>query len=228
MAELDEVFRAVSRAYLEAFVPGNACPDQYVADLGRGPIRFFRQPADQAPTELAPVVLVLESPHNDEYSDRDHPAPANGETGERIKKHLQRVLKRLGDANLVGRPLILVNAIQYQCSLGGYGKVGVPTRFHRDNMFVRMWGLDTNAIPANFRARLSRYVGCHQPFSQHHQGGYVIVNACTKGTAVRQLRMMVEDAVIAALGRQSHIKVEHPSCWKPRVQIRSWRYVAAP
>lgn len=35
MAELDEVFRDVACAHLKEFVPGNECPDQYVADLGQ-------------------------------------------------------------------------------------------------------------------------------------------------------------------------------------------------
>ncbi|SDY27640.1 hypothetical protein SAMN05444383_13010 [Myxococcus xanthus] len=229
MAKLDKVFRDVACAHLKAFVPGNACPDQYVADLGQPPLTFLRRPASEAPSALAPVILILESPHFEEYGDRDHPVPASGRTGDGIRAHLYRALELLEGAEsteLDGRPLILANAIQYQCSLGGSEKPGIPTEFHRDSVFERMWNLASKAARTHFRKRLKSYVGAHQPFSPNHLEGYVVINACTKGKLERPLRCMVEDVVRAALPCKSHVTVEHPCNWKPRTRIRPWVYDA--
>ncbi|WP_148273335.1 hypothetical protein [Stigmatella aurantiaca] len=226
MAELDEVFRDVACAHLKEFVPGNECPDQYVADLGQTPLTFDRQSTDEAPSAIAPVILILESPHFLEYGDRANPVPACGRTGEGIRHHLHRALALLEGAALDGRPLILANAIQYQCSLAGSEKPGIAPKFHRDGVFERMWNHTSNAARIHFGSRLKKYVGTHPPFSPSHLEGYVVINACTKGKLKRELRCMVEDEVRVALPCKSHVTVEHPCNWKPRTELRPWTYDA--
>lgn len=234
MSDLETVFKAVREDYMSAFVPSGACPDQYVADLSGAPgeVVFNRRPVAELPAGLAPVVLILETPHTEEYLDVGHPLPANGTTGKNIGHHLARVMANIPGAAAIiyPRPLVLMNAVQFQCSLGGYRGECVPTKHHRYDVFRLMW--DNETIRGDFRARLTQYTGLHQPFSTAYRAGFIVINACTtaiKSTAKqdyrRQLRVMVEDkGVVPALGRPSHRHVRHPSYWLPNQPISTWRY----
>lgn len=66
------------------------------------------------------VILVLESPHKDEFKIEDgeliRVGPAAGKTGTYIRKYLPLIFSGMEDFG--SRKLILVNAIQFRCSLG--------------------------------------------------------------------------------------------------------------
>ena len=62
------------------------------------------------------IVVILESPHKDEYR-KKLIAPALGETGDRLNAYLEKLLTNSLIAR-DGAQLFLINAIQYQCSLG--------------------------------------------------------------------------------------------------------------
>jgi len=156
------------------------------------------------------VILVLESPHVNEY--QGTPGPAKGVTGQRIKENLVGVL--LGrDLLEPGREyaLILMNAVQHQCSLG------VPTEHHRDAVFRAMW--DEESVVTHFARRLESYGGAN---------GAIIVNACTRGDDTtagegsnggdalkdKELRRLVEGSIRRVRSAGSHLKVSHPSGWR--------------
>lgn len=91
------------------------CPDTYVgvvSDLLDAATDFpTRQEIDSRPT-IPCVVLILESPHDKEF--KGTPGPAKGATGVQIRRHLAGLLQI--DSRSFG--LLLMNAVQHQCSLG--------------------------------------------------------------------------------------------------------------
>lgn len=120
------------------------------------------------------IVLILESPHKDEYDDSKSsitPAPALGRTGsnldnkfvckinEFIKNNTKRVEIKNGVYNI-----ILMNAVQYQCSMG---LVPLNTTV-RNALFLQMWF--NGKVRKNFTKRLNKYAPD------------VVINCCTNGS----------------------------------------------
>lgn len=149
------------------------------------------------------IVVILESPHRKEYSEkkcckRDNcrlyatPAPARGETGKSLKKMLPHMF---GDY-FKNYHVALVNAVQYQCSLGLGNKKLKSTIF--ETMFL---GGDTTTgnYQGNFIARLSEI---YNPVSD------ILVIACTKRKdwGKKILHMLTEDKGMILL-------MNHPSSW---------------
>lgn len=135
--------------------------------------------------------MVLESPHIDEF--QGHIGPAKGPTGTNIARFLTKVhgLEDMGQ-----RSLILVNAVQFQCSLGH------PTHIFRDRIFRQGWS-DGGAL--DFASRIGAL------FLE----GDIVVNACTKGrvTGATELRRLVHTELTAVLPIDQVLKRCHPSKW---------------
>ncbi|WP_026395904.1 hypothetical protein [Acetobacterium malicum] len=93
------------------------------------------------------IVVILESPHKDEFLDNGESFPANGTTGNKLQEHflglIQTAINNLEDGEY---KVILMNAIQYQCSLG------VETNYYRDENFKNIW----NNINSTFPAQLTK------------------------------------------------------------------------
>ena len=172
------------------------CPDQYVGKISsfdekndfvtrEDPLRMeMRNPVEC-------IILVLESPHKDEL--KDTVAPAKGSTGKLIRKYALEVLSHISSVkkkNSYG--LILVNAVQFQCSLG------LPTRYYRDEIFLSAW---EHGGRENFIERLTAI----------HKKGDIVVNACTMGNF--NLKDKVSCAICEAIGCSSFYEAKHPSSW---------------
>jgi hypothetical protein len=111
------------------------------------------------------MVIILESPHIDEYSEPTFIHPALGKTGKALMHCFPSIYekaKSLYDANneYTWR-VILMNSIQYQCSLGE------NTKIYRDHMWLKLWF--DGKCSEDFIDRLRSY----QPD--------IIYNFCTKG-----------------------------------------------
>ena len=81
------------------------------------------------------IVIILESPHKEEYS-KDIIAPAMGITGKKIKENLLDILNKTIDKpkeDTKEYDVILMNAIQYQTSLG------IDTEYFRDRIWLTLW-----------------------------------------------------------------------------------------
>lgn len=104
-------------------------PRELVASSARVPdeARYVVEP-DGSLTPCTPdisgggVVMVLESPHRSEFAPGLRAIrPLNGPSTNRlVERHLPALLTRAGElagVRLAGRHVVLVNAIQYQCSL---------------------------------------------------------------------------------------------------------------
>jgi hypothetical protein len=182
-----------------------ACPDQYlgkVAGFVEVPISEGRTPAQKRTSEPC-ILLILESPHKEEFV--GEPGPAKGFTGEMIKQHLATVLSL---PNIENYGLILVNAIQHQCSLGS------KTTVYRDRIFRAVW---SNGGKENFQKRIVSIF----------QQGDLIVNCCTKGNDCElygPLRNLVEMALKVSIPNTETLRRTHPSSWfQAKQRGKEWK-----
>lgn len=188
------------------------CLDQSVGTLAAVyDARVFFRRAEIGPTSQTRVILVMESPHTAEFEKNGTPiGPANGPTGVNIRRLLQRVLGKARPVN-ENSELVLMNAVQYQCSLGELPKQ------HRDAVFLAVW---STGGKEDFRKRLK------DVFRQ----GDLVINACTRGKTTPPLRDMVKEVIDEVVG--AHWSTAHPSSWmlpirtiaitQPRVEARDF------
>lgn len=208
--DLTPLFRRVVASYPNG--PHEAknaerCPDQYVGLVDktgyrRGPCTSdfaVRQPPCERPSNTPPIVMILESPHIKEFPKKKFVGPARGTTGTFIRKHLAQAFRPLPLLNDVHRPLILMNAIQHQCSLGQGPKL------YRDAVFCLMWA--ECEVRIDFIRRLRGYT---------QDEGALVVNACTSGcfkVEDYKLWRRIENVIGETLRRPSDLSIPHPSSW---------------
>lgn len=175
----------------------NACPDQFVGRVSEYDTTSTdfceRKPVfgSMLATGRA-VVLILESPHKDEFVQPI--GPAKGKTGELIRRHLSELVPKAWQPS----NLILLNAVQHQCSLGH------PTKVYRDQVFRIAWD---SFGRQSFERRLGELISLHEIY---------LVNACTRGSKQNThepLRSVVERSILSVLGRQSDLHLTHPASW---------------
>jgi len=170
------------------------CPDQFVgrintfsADQSDFPVRVS---ASERPEGLLCLIMVIESPHKQEFM--GNLGPAKGSTGNLIRKWIKEIRDLFAYHNY---GLILVNAIQFQCSLGR------PTKEFRDDVFKHVWG---DRGGCDFRHRLKAI----------HREGDVIANCCTKGNLKESnLRALVQAAIVKTVINCTIHRRTHPSSW---------------
>ena len=182
------------------------CPDQYLGQLSEiiGKPQFPLRVTAEQRTEQPCLVMILESPHVDEFI--GDPGPAKGFTGDMIRNFLQEAIN-LQDVDGFG--LVLVNAIQHQCSLG------MSTSEHRDKIFRAVWAQDGQE---NFLSRLRSVL----------RPGDVVMNCCTKGNDFElntPLRSLVETSLRHHFPEIQTIRRMHPASWRTKSwRNSSWRY----
>lgn len=187
------------------------CPDQYVGRLSDviNHLDFpFRVASDKRPASSC-LIMVMESPHIDEFV--DIPGPAKGATGRYLRLHLVDAIDCSGLEEI---GLILMNPVQFQCSLGEK-----DTGIYRDKLFRFVW---SNGGRQEFAGRL---LSTFEP-------GDILMNCCTwgdyRGSNVESgapLRHLVETAIREALPNVDSIKRMHPSSWKyPENRGKTWYY----
>lgn len=186
------------------------CPDQYVGCLGDlskhvGFTEGSRRETDFREQGRRCIILVLESPHKDEFQDGQAIGPAVGSTGRNIAEHLWDMPEFKPLAAETG--VILMNAIQYQCSLGE------PTWKCRDDVFRKLWS--DRGYSVDFKTRLRKII----------RAGDVVANCCTKGKKRKYLREMVHESIVEVLDERKNVPLygrAHPcSWWSPRVRQAS-------
>ncbi len=183
----------------EYCIESRVCPDQYfgqVTSIGDAETFSVRKHVNIHRTTEKYLILILESPHIKEF--KDDPGPAKGKTGMNIVKFLLNVngLESFGNHGL-----IVMNAVQYQCSLG------FATKKFRDRVFTEMWNTGSRE---DF---ISRLRSIYRP-------GDTLVNCCTKGSTnilQNELRRMVQIGINQALPTASVVRRNHPSCWHFKV-----------
>ena len=166
-------------------------------------LELFLRHNDQV--ECDTLVIILESPHKDEYENNciDEPiAPAQGDTGTRFANHLLDIIELCPDLhrNLsVGETrIVLCNPIQFQTSL--VAVIDVPDwRKVRDAVWKELWNMQE--IKDNFEERLGSY-----------EPDYII-NACTS-----HLQNKISKFLLQCSRFSDSMKYEtyHPSMWHRR------------
>ena len=167
-----------------------------------------------AKKDIPIILIVLESPHRDEFKCEkykiDSPMPAMETTGINIYELLPKYLNRIGGTLETGMMskgmgymdmhngiyrVFLVNAIQYQCSLG------FDPKAHRTYIFNKLW--DHEEVVKNFISRISL------------NNVQVIINASTNGGNKKTIRKKVQDA-IDRVAKDNVVKYHslHPSFWQ--------------
>jgi hypothetical protein len=155
------------------------------------------------------IILILESPHKDEYkvkhcskdsncSYRDYirPAPARGATGKNIKHYLPEIF---ASEKFYGYKIALINPIQYQCSLGENNKE------LKNEIFCNLLGM------SHYKSCFIERLKCvYNPQTD------LLINCCTKG----KNRELVWDKirfVLRDIGRGNIkfplMQMSHPSSW---------------
>ena len=178
MTKKEKIFNDIVKDYDKSeHFSGKLCPDQYICNIEIIKNYYFNQntrknifPKDSVtviekniPNAENILILILESPHKDEFDKNGEPlGPANGTTGRSIREHIAKIFPNFSDYHL-----ILMNAIPFQCSLG------VATEHFRDNVFKAAW--DDDKVGAGFfEDRLKKLL------KKLQNKNVVVVNACTK------------------------------------------------
>ncbi|MBE6783601.1 MAG: tetratricopeptide repeat protein [Ruminococcaceae bacterium] len=144
---------------------------------------FCRQDDKICTTENDRCVLILESPHKAEYEtiagEKQALGPAQGSTGRNIESYFVDLLMTALNNKIIAVDikdnesktfdLVLMNAIQFQCSLEK------KTTLYRDAMFHLCW--QRGKTVDNFTTRLTNTVTDNS----------IIINCCTKGNFAKQL-----------------------------------------
>lgn len=118
------------------------CPDNYIGYVSikesnlfaLADLRYVNRTKinDFNTSELQRIAIILESPHKLEFRSQ-LTAPALGATGKQIHLYLWKILYNASLLTEENQSVYLVNAIQYQCSLG------VDTSVYRDIIFNAIW-----------------------------------------------------------------------------------------
>lgn len=222
MKALQDSFIVAAGAVLSALGKKNipyakiACPDQIVGRIGdftSGTDFPKRVDVESGATTTSNscVILILESPHKDEFAvDADgvlNPiGPAHGCTGCAIRNYFGEIFGKIV-AGCEKRDLVLVNLVQYQCSLG------LSTQNEesvKDEVLSRLLNDKPNGedvFTAEFRQRVA--------LVQRIYKESLIVNACTKAGGWN-------DRVKDALAGKSDVinGIGHPWTW-----CRNWKSI---
>lgn len=165
------------------------------------------------------IILILESPHKDEYVTRcdecskgfkcglyASPAPARGATGRNIKHLLPMLFKK----NFEDYYVAFMNMIQYQCSLG-MPLYGYPDNQKRKNKIVKKLFLDHKENYGYFNEFISRLDSVYEPKTD------VVVICTTGGSKVRdRIFKEVKNALDAKkIAMRYVLSANHPSYWNP-------------
>ena len=164
--------------------------------------------------EKLPIfAIVLESPHTDEYKTTVHnipiPMPAIGDTGENIQDFLPKYINRMNatcETDKISKGVgyidipsgiyrvLLVNAIQFQCSLGE------KTELYRTNVFKNMW--KEEAVKKDFFSRIDI------------PDVKIILNSCTNGNKNSTIRKIVQNEIDKIKSNCIKLHSLHPSSWQ--------------
>lgn len=200
--DMSKAFKEIAELHSKYDVPSKPCPDQWIEAIGTS--KEVRHSINELPSDGRRLVLILESPHKKEYDTTNEPkGPASGVTGNNICRHLDTALKQVGIEfeNVTDFRLVLINAIQYQCSLG---ELGGNFTNRRDDIFRELF-LQRQDFSKDFIDRIRNL---------RLDDDDIVINCCTKGNTKGKgyLRDLVCQKLRQEINRK-HYHLTHPSSW---------------
>ena len=193
--KLQATFREVACGY-KRDIMDVPCPDKWfdVCQMRNSEGKLPYRDIAELDNGVRKIIIVLESPHVDEFEDENAPCPANGTTGRFLRSFWDKIFGNAYD----GYAAVLVNAVQYQCSLGIQPIDGRT----RDLVFQTL--LDMEFFREDLERRISAIVA----------SGDVILNACTMGMARTIRKLNNKEMVGQVLNKRWRcLDVYHPSSW---------------
>lgn len=173
--------------------------------------RFFDHPTNRRDFD-GTILLLLESPHKDEYHSNNVScpiAPAQGNTGTRICNFLGCILNAPGNAHLRRNirndyRVIIANPIQFQTSLWAIHRGTLERKWHtlRDATWKTLW--DVPEMRQEFCCRVRSY------------NPQVVLNCCTS-----QLRGSITSFFVhCGFTNQMYLyESSHPSVWHRGTEV---------
>ena len=156
------------------------------------------------------IVLLLESPHKDEFDNNDSPiAPAQGTTGRNIHAFFEQLVnieRRIFDFVAPEASLIICNPIPFQTSLHMIHKEKlVPKEKLKEDIWKALW--EETCVKEDFKLRIEKY----RPS--------LIINACTGGKEKESLNANVTYYLKSIEICEAVYRTDHPSFWNiPKLQ----------
>ena len=196
--------------------------------------RYYDHDPIAAGAEEKTIVIVLESPHKDEYlRNIGQPiAPAQGTTGSNIQGWLDDVLRScplLHYEVREGARVLLSNPVQFQASLvsivdcSKQDKKNNPAwKKVRDAVWQALWFAETGEQETNnvrfpikdcFRSRLSAY------------GPDYIINACTSKGGMKKMKKSVNELLKHHFCECKRYEVSHPAVWHLKASNRKLHHI---
>ena len=193
------------------------CPDQIVASLQKRDGKFcwsekittkkqkFFKRIDIVQESNVPddniILLILESPHKDEFAENNINGPAFGKTGININKYLKESLNKKAELQKVFPEnaickIIIMNAIQYACSLG------LQLDVLKNSMLKKLWS--ENCIKENFLDRIKTILSA----TSEKEKRMVVINCCTKPIK-KSVSLEIENLGIV----KKIYEAPHPRSW---------------
>ena len=163
-----------------------------------------RRPVSERPSHPC-VLLVLESPHTDEFI--GEPGPAKGSTGKKIVRYLA---SGFAEFDVLDYGLILINAVQHQCSLGRALNTRSAKKV-RDCVFHTVWDSGGNH---DFGVRLRNT----------YRPNDIVMSCCTRGVgsaSSSHLRAVVKKRIDEVLQNVAVHYRGHPISW-PKYLNKDW------
>jgi hypothetical protein len=169
--------------------------------------KFNDQPTTKVTHQV--IVLIIESPHKDEYDSQFHPiAPAQGSTGNNIKKYICKILNKHGNLGLKDNSydLIVCNPVQFQASLFHLHKKALGSKNRsvasiRDKAWLAMYQKEKKY----FFKRLTDY----NPLA--------IINACTSNLKAQILSDINEWNITR--DTTIFVAAKHPCIWSSSTKL---------
>lgn len=227
MTEKEKIFNDIVEDYDKSeHFSGKLCPDQYICNIEIIKNYYFNQNTRKnifakdsvtvieknIPNAENILILILESPHTDEFDENGNPiGPANGTTGYNIREH---ILDILGNG-YKSYHLILMNAIPFQCSLGLKLNENKQNQKTRDEVFAKVW--EDKDIGADFFKKRFQNL-----LKELKNKSVIIVNACTAGKKKGNVQAIID----AEFGV---IQLAHPSSrnWSSKIECEKEKVKAA-
>ena len=210
----------------------NCCPDIIAGKNGE--FWFSKEERDNrkdfldiTDEDIPTIVVVLESPHKDEFNNQNFPNgnPALGKTGKMLQEHFKAILRK----NISELPnnyrVILMNSIQFQCSLGE-----VPKKY-RDYMWLSLWFGTNNLFKNDFINRLNSYNPSYI-FNFCTIGNHTKIEFCLQKCSPEIYKKSMDDiqnmgkitirSIVSSSIPQNIIPFEdsHPSSWWNKKMIK--------